>query len=167
VGTHGSGKSTLIHTLMPLLQTAGRSISMVACRRHSGSSMVHASFWGNWGADTQVIVDGYDQLWWWQRALLRYRCRSKRAGLLATSHKDTGLPDLWRTETSVALARQLVDRLLADANLSWFGSSELERIFAEQRGDLRETMFALYDLFELHGRESDANAPVSCAGLVS
>ena len=154
-GPHGSGKSTLVHTLLPELQAAGRRVECYPLHqpasRPCGTSPA-AVCWGdhiaNWNGSTQIVIDGCEQLGRWRRAWLQWHCRRHGAGLLVTAHRDVGLPPLWRTETSVELAQRLVARLLGEGHADWIGAEQIERLFAEHRGNLREMLFALYDLYE-------------------
>ena len=72
--------------------------------------------------------------------------------MLVTAHDDLGLPPLWRTDTSADLARRVVARLLRDCDDGWLSAGQVERLFAAHRGNLREVLFALYDLYEQHQR---------------
>jgi energy-coupling factor transporter ATP-binding protein EcfA2 len=152
VGPHGSGKSTLVRTLVPALSAAGRSVVLFVLHQNERPHTSPPSDYRSWDSTTQVIVDGYEQLGWWRRGLIRWRCRGKRAGLLVTSHRETGLPDLWRTQTTVALADRLVAQLLRDGDASWLTDRAVERAFAASQGNMRETLLALYDVFEARTR---------------
>jgi len=65
-----------------------------------------------------------------------------------TAHDDVGLPKLWRTQTTIDLARAIVARLLPAAYNSWITDSDISRAFAIHQGNLRETLLTLYDVFE-------------------
>jgi hypothetical protein len=94
-----------------------------------------------------VIVDGYEQLSWWSRLRLKARCRSARAGLLVTAHTSVGLPDLFTTVPSLELAQQVVQRLLPSGDAQ-IAANDIAAAFDQQRGNLRETLFQLYDIYE-------------------
>jgi hypothetical protein len=68
--------------------------------------------------------------------------------LLVTAHDDLGLPPLWRTETSAELTQRVVARLLDDGDAGWLRAEQLARLFAAHQGNVREVLFALYDLYE-------------------
>jgi hypothetical protein len=97
---------------------------------------------------TQIVVEGYEQLGWLQRTWWKWQCRRRGAGLLVTGHEDLGFPPLWRTETSAELTRRVVARLLDQADASWLRTEQLDRLFASHQGNVREVLFALYDLYE-------------------
>ena len=163
IGPHGSGKSTLVQTLVPHLQAAGRTVEVHA--HHSPSLSAGSSRLAigqanatHWNSATQIVIDGYEQLGWLQRTWLKWQCRRHRAGLLATAHNDVGLPQLWRTEASAEMTRRIVTRLLGEADAPWLQSVEIERLFAANRGNVREVLFGLYDLYEQHQRETPSKS---------
>ena len=147
VGEHGSGKSTLLQTLRPLLAEAGRQVELYVL--HAGQTRV--PFAQNaprqWTADTQVVIDGYEQLGWHVRRRLQRQCRTSQAGLLVTAHRRLRLPVLWQTQPTVALAQAVVAQLLTPQHRQIVTAEDVSRAFAAQGGNLRETLFALYDVF--------------------
>lgn len=146
VGPHGSGKSTLLAALVGEFAHNGPPVACVElhdCQRRLPEEFDLTGL----AAGTLVVVDGYEQLSLWSRLRLKSACRRRRLGLLATAHRDVGLPTLISTTTSVALAQEVVRELLADRNCS----IEIEQIatrFAKHQGNLREVLFDLYDLYE-------------------
>ena len=153
-GPHGSGKTTLLETLATHLQQTGRHL--VRFELHSGQSSLRYSEqpWTSWNTETQVIVDGYEQLSWPSRWLLQRRCRRQQCGLLITAHHPTGLPPVFRTQVTRELAQQLVNSLLPP-NCGIICVADIDRCFDRHAGNLRETLFALYDVYET-GRVSRA-----------
>lgn len=147
VGRHGSGKSTLLHTLVPSLSELGRRVEWISL--HQGERPPSRPPLPRvWDADTQLVIDGYEQLGWLARRRWRQACRRCRAGLLVTVHQDAGLPDLWRTDTSPDLAQELARRLLAAAIPGRVREEDVAEAYAWCGGDLRETFFRLYDRYE-------------------
>lgn len=153
VGPHGSGKSTLLQTLIPGLQERGRKVVFFLLQRGQrslslgrGQDAAEAKR-SNWDEQTQVIIDGYEQLSLWSAWRLRRTCQRLGAGLLVTSHRSVGLPTLRNTATSVTLANQLVD-LLARSGPTHVTTADIAASFTRQKGNLREVFFELYDLFE-------------------
>jgi hypothetical protein len=180
-GPHGSGKSTLVYTLLPRLQAAGRRVEIYSlhapvhgsraarscgspvepsaaaaglpaeCSRRAAADLPVACWRdsiASWNASTQIVVDGCEQLGWLQRTWLKWNCRRRGTGLLVTAHRDSGLPPLWTARTSVELAQRVVARLLGQGDAGWLRGEQVERLFAEHRGNVRELLFALYDLYE-------------------
>mgnify|MGYP005840923067 FL=1 len=146
VGPHGSGKSTLLAALVGEFAHNGPPVACVEL--HDRQRRLPEEFdLTRLSAGTLVVVDGYEQLSLWSRLRLKAACRRHRLGLLATAHRDVGLPTLISTTTSVTLAQEVVRELLADRDCS----IEIEQIaarFARHQGNLREVLFDLYDLYE-------------------
>jgi hypothetical protein len=147
VGPHGSGKSTLLATLVPALDAAGIPTEMVTL--HDGQRRLPPELQQahRLVAGTVVIVDGYEQLSFWSRLRLDRHCRRCRLGLLVTTHRNAGLPELFRTVTDAHLARTLVEQLLGDERVR-ITQEEISERFVHHQGNLREVLFDLYDLYE-------------------
>jgi len=97
--------------------------------------------------NTQLIIDGFEQLSWWSRRSVKQVCRSRGAGLLVTAHQDLGLPTLLRTEPSLELAQAVVARLLPPGDET-LRPEDISRAFEATGGNLRETLFGLYDVYQ-------------------
>ncbi len=146
-GPHGSGKSTLLHALAPRLHEAGMPIQHFTLRDGQRRLPISREHWRTFEAPLLVTIDGYEQLAWWERWRLKRRLRRRGCGLLVTTHRDMGLPDVYVTRPTVELARQVAEKLQA----GWptlIAPADVDLRFQQHRGDLRETMFALYDLYE-------------------
>jgi hypothetical protein len=146
VGAHGTGKSTLLATLLPCLEQRGRSLVKfslhdgkrrlpIDCDRHRALS-----------PSSVLVIDGYEQLSRWSRLKTRLLCRRRRCGLLVTAHSDIGLPLLYRTVGSFEIARRIVGRLQPAGG--HIAESDVRRACQAHQGDLREALFWLYDLHE-------------------
>ena len=153
VGPHGSGKSTLLTALRPALQAAERSIIDFAMHDGQRRLGVDLAALPTVDSRTLVVVDGYEQLGWAARRQLLRFCRSRGCGLLTTAHRKTSLPTLFQATTCVDTARALTASLQADA-ARLVDDEDAARAFASCGGDLRETLFALYDLYERRRRLS-------------
>lgn len=147
VGPHGVGKSSLLAALAEPLAAAGRVVVQAAL--HQGETTLPAPLddWKAWDATTQVVVDGYEQLTWWSRSKLAWRVRERKAGLLVTSHAATGLPLLISVAPKLEVALQVVRQLVPDDQL--ITDDEVEHTFLACRGNIREMLFQLYDLYQL------------------
>ncbi|MAV35110.1 MAG: hypothetical protein CMJ59_06590 [Planctomycetaceae bacterium] len=162
VGPHGSGKTTLINQLG--YQLASQPLPVVKIvldgRRLRGgfAQAIRAA----WNTGAQILVDGFEQ---WPAAArwgLRAVCRRRGCGLLVTAHRDMGLPLLAETKPSLVLTHSIVQKLLERYPAGLISREDVRGCFRQQRGNLRETLFALYDLFERRRPDRDgASAVVS------
>jgi energy-coupling factor transporter ATP-binding protein EcfA2 len=151
VGPHGSGKSTLLATLIPLLEEAGRHTVHVVLRKGQRRLPITSGQMRAWNERTLVVVDGYEQLAWWSRHRLDAACRRGRAGLLVTAHESVGLPPLTRTTFTLDTLAALVARLLP-AGCTLISRDDMARCLEQHPSNARETLFALYDLYEARRR---------------
>jgi hypothetical protein len=151
VGPHGSGKSALVATLRTALAQSGRPTRLIEL--HDGERRLPVSHrrLKALAPGTVLIVDGYEQLGVLSRWRLRRLCRRKGLWLMVTAHRSVGFPDLSRTTTSVALAQAIVADLTAGEALP-LTAEEVTARFGQRRGDLREVLFDLYDLYEQRRR---------------
>ena len=147
VGPHGSGKTTLIETLIPELQRAGRLIQRFTLRAQDRRPYRRRFSNCRWDPDTVAIVDGYQQLSAWNRFQLRTSCRRARCGLLVTAHQSLGLPHLINTRADLDTAGLIVQQLLADEP-GILSHADVAECFRQQHGNCREMLFALYDLYQ-------------------
>ena len=145
VGPHGSGKSSLLASLIPMIKRAGRPVVLVEL--HDGQRRLPMRFDARLQSHAVVIVDGYEQLSRWNRFWLKRRCRRRNLGLLATSHVSVGLPEIYRTAVTPESAGRVVN-LLLDGRTPPFGEAELSDCLSRHAGNLREALFELYDVCE-------------------
>jgi hypothetical protein len=169
VGPHGTGKSTLLAELLPQIDAAGREPVLIVLHRGEPSPVRLSRLLDRLQAPEKALlaVDGYELLSPWQRWAVQRRTRRRGCGLLATSHRPLGLPVLWRTGVDLPLALRLVQRLLQGtvppAGLSL--ERTVESLLFQHRGNLREVLFALHDLFRpLRIPQGGPAAPVPAAG---
>ena len=106
-----------------------------------------------------MVIDGFEQLSWWQRWTIRRWAKSCDCKLLVTAHRDVGLPLLYETRISEDLARQVIQQ----AFLVACGTADLpeplerlpwEHLLKKHRGNLRECLMEVYDLIETLNREA-------------
>ena len=151
VGPHGAGKSTLLNALRPALLAAGKRL--LDFQLHDGQRRLPGGTAPlEQPADLEreallVVVDGYEQLGRWERFRLR-RIGRHGCGLLVTAHEDVGLPTVADVRASLDLTRRLVRELLAEYPPEIIVAKEVAAAYARCQGNVRETLFALYDLFE-------------------
>jgi hypothetical protein len=144
IGPHGSGKSTLLATLLPELEKAGRKVVSIALRQ--GERRLPPCIHQGFSPQTQMVIDGYEQLSWWSRWRLQSICRRKCAGLLITAHSDSGLPTIYRTESSEALAQAVVAQVLS-GRFTQITAADISAAYRAAGGSTRETLFKLYDVY--------------------
>lgn len=147
VGPHGSGKTTLLESLELPLRAAGRRLWRVGL--HDGQRRMPRR-WSKDASSQQanlIVVDGYEQLAYWQRFLLRATCRMRGWGLLVTAHRDVGLPTLYQTTTNLALTQKVVEALLAE-RAGRLTPEQVANAYQATGGDIRETLFRLFDVWD-------------------
>jgi hypothetical protein len=160
VGPHGSGKSTLVAALVPALKAAGRNVLRYVitpdggdrpeCLAPAGAFAFVAGL--TLDADTQLILDGYERISWWWRRRIQVLCRKRGAGLLVTVHQSVGLPPVLQTDPNEQLAQRIVEKLLPPGD-NIITRADVSAAFAKHNGDLRETLFALFDVYQ--ARQAD------------
>jgi len=147
VGPHGSGKSALVAALIASIERNGRRACLIELHDGQRRLPVSRRRMSAFGPGTVLIVDGYEQLGPWGRFTLRRFRRRRGFGLVVTSHKSVGLPDLFRTTTSLGLAHEIVRDLLG-SEPSPVAADEVDQPFTSHEGNMREVLFDLYDLYE-------------------
>ncbi len=148
VGPHGTGKTTLLHALVPILEQRGRQpiwITLHAPQRRFHKSIRDGA--RSWREHSQVIVDGYEQLGFPSRRWLHWRCRRARCGLLITTHAPARMPHLFHTRSSLQLVRDITNGLL-EGHSGCISPEDVARCFAMHGGNVRDTLFALYDIYQ-------------------
>jgi hypothetical protein len=99
------------------------------------------------------LVDGYEQLNRWNRLRLKWFCRRRGSGLVATAHQSVGLPELFQPTIDLDLAWRIVQQL-QQGRPRLVTREDLAERFRARDGNLRETLFDLYDLYQRYDRQS-------------
>ncbi len=160
VGRHGSGKSALLSDLFHEVQRAGRRPWHVILHAGERRLPLPLAAIAACGPDGLLLIDGYEQLGRWYRWRLARHCRRAGVGQLVTTHAPCELPTLIVLEPSLDLVRQLVGQLAQGRALP-ISDQEIAAAFAAAGGNVRETLFALYDLYE----ERQATGPGPAHGV--
>jgi hypothetical protein len=147
VGPHGSGKSTLLAALMPELARHGRQVVHLVFRSDGPAPGSWPPSTGSWNAQTQVVVDGYEQLSWWNRRKLKSACKRAGAGLLITAHRPCGLATVYQTQPTCELAARIVAQLVP-ADDETITTDDIREVCRQHPTNLREALFGLYDLYQ-------------------
>lgn len=151
LGPHGVGKSTLLASLVRELRDEGEDVH--ALTLHLGDRRLPPEFEKSlaWSAESIVVIDGAEQLSWLRRRALVSKATKSGAGLLLTTHANLGLPTLCelvpRAEDAVAVARRLDPKEVVS-------DDDVRAAFARRKGDLRETLFDLFDLYRTRTLEA-------------
>lgn len=147
VGAHGSGKSALLAALRGALEAAG--LGVLHIELHAGQRRLPISLRKLRGAEdiSVIVVDGYEQLSWLARISLKHFCRRRRLGLLVSTHLPAGFPTLCTLRPSLALAQKVAAQL-QHGYPELVAPSDVAACYAAAHGNLREMLFALYDIYE-------------------
>ncbi|HEX3600033.1 MAG TPA: hypothetical protein VHU84_07805 [Lacipirellulaceae bacterium] len=156
IGPHGSGKTTLLSALTTTLKAAGHDVLSVTLR--DGQLRFPAEFYAalNAGKSERIrvaIVDGYEQLSWWERRRLAQRCRRANLGLIVTAHSPIRIPTLIELAPDRALITQLVADLCVEVSTP-IGAELVAASHASHGSNVREIFFDLYDRYERARRVS-------------
>jgi hypothetical protein len=155
VGPHGSGKSTLVESLKPILTAHGRDLRFLRCTA-SGRQLTGDWRPVSWSPLTLVLVDGYEQLACGDRGKLALQVRRRAAGLLLTSHRVVWspllqIPVLWRTDNRLETVRAIVAHLLQQQGFPRdLLDQHVDEAWARAQGNVREVLFTLYDRMREH-----------------
>jgi hypothetical protein len=152
-GGHGTGKSTLLVSLVQAMQGRGcRTILLtLAAGQHALPRNFAAALRGT-DVHNVAVIDGFEQLYPWSRLRIRWLCRMRGLGLVVASHRTSGLPDLYTTAVDPSRAWIVVQRL-QDGYLPRIQPADLADSLGRHSGNLREALFEQYDLYEARARE--------------
>ena len=147
IGPHGTGKSTLLKALVPELCALGTEVRWGTFQ---GGRQQWKFLPNGKSADVPsriVVIDGFEQL----NPLARWRWLAGtyvlRQGLVITTHQPVRLPLLHQTHVTPELAQQIATELAGE--LAHEVQAEVvAELLTKHEGNMRDTLFALYDLFE-------------------
>jgi len=144
VGPHGSGKTTVLTQLEPLLVSRGfrpRRVTLRAPDTQAERQQALASI-ATMRAPDFIILDGAEMLTTRQWLSLQ-SAAAACAGCLITQHRTGRLQTVLSCEVTPALLEELVQEL-CEASLP---EGEAARLFARYHGNLRECFSDLYDRY--------------------
>jgi len=145
LGSHGTGKTTLLEDLEPHIHKEGYSTDWTRLNRDSTmqerrQAMIKAS---EIQAGGFYLLDGAEVLSRWQQFRLPTLARMKRIGLIVTLHRQTRLPILYHSQADWHVAGKLV-RQLAKQNCSEELLGHAKIAFEKSNGNMREVFRACY-----------------------
>jgi energy-coupling factor transporter ATP-binding protein EcfA2 len=153
VGPHGSGKSTLLVHLAEAIERRGGQSPRIRLHSWRDASAAWTAIRQSAAGGT-VCIDSWECIGQPTRILLRVAARLSGCGLVVTAHRGAGMPELIRCGTSARLLHAIV-RSLPD-HTGWHGTlireADIEAAFVKHGGNLRESLYELYDRFESVGR---------------
>ena len=150
LGPHGSGKTTLVRHLQPLLKDKFDSIkhliirgrsSVQLCHEPSGViSAVKSTTAKHWSRQL-IVIDGVERLSWLQRRLLISHCQRRGNGLIVTTHRRLAwLPVLYRTNFDEQQFNRILNHLGVDRR-----DHRYQQLADRHGGNCRDMLFELYD----------------------
>jgi hypothetical protein len=144
-GPHGHGKTTISTRIIEHLGERGLPVVVVRMRSVADGGRAFLAV-VRAGRGTLVCIDGWERLGRVAAAAVRLAALCRGLRLLVTAHRATGLPVVMRCTTSEPLLRALVERLPDDGGR--ISAADIAAAFARHGGNLRESLYDLYDRFE-------------------
>ena len=165
VGAHGSGKTTLIHSLRTVLRDAFADVedvqlsgppsvaTLARCQHARRVAKQMYSRQNRLPRGGLLVVDGAEQLSRPGLAWLLRKAKRRGQAVLATSHWPVrGMTVLHETEVTGALVSSLTESLLAEASpkVAKIVRTELGRQDWSTLTNVRDLWFELYDVVQPH-----------------
>lgn len=145
LGPHGTGKTTLLEDLEPLLTARDRPTHWLRLNRDSSPDDRNAAIHGlrSLSSGTVCLFDGAEVLNCWQQFQLRRITRRKHLALIATLHRKRRLAILHHTSPDWPLTETLVRQLSHD-HCSPELIEQAKLAFQQSGGNVREVFRACY-----------------------
>lgn len=139
LGVHGSGKSTLLAHLARSGERRGADV--VRFRGSHGVPVGALAALAGARTPRVVFVDEVGELGLAGFVLVRAIAAALGASLVASTHRDLGLPTLLHARVSRTTAARVIAHLAPDAAVP----CDVDRRLLRHGGNLREVLFELYD----------------------
>ena len=156
IGPHGSGKSTLVASLIPEIRSI-RPESQIHQLRFSTDRSASRSLRKSvreWTPGSFAILDGYEQLKFWSRILVEWTARNRSISILVTAHQPIrGFETIWETSVNESSSHWVVEKLLRqsespNALRELLQSEDWARSREKHGQNLRESLFDMYDWWQ-------------------
>ena len=149
-GAHGTGKSTLLATLLKELVRRGCQVTQV--QLHAGERRLAAKVhFQSVPARSWLAIDGFEQLSRWRRWRLARQCRRRQIQLLVTSHQQHRLGTSVHLAPGLENACRLVEQLQRHTR-AVVTRQDVAGLFRLHKQNVREILFGCYDLFQQRTR---------------
>ena len=164
IGPHGSGKSTLVASLVSKLPSIVPNSKIHTLRFSTDKSAAKSLNISvkEWTPHSIAILDGYEQLRFWSRLRVAWIARARSISIMATAHRPVrGFETLWETSVTESSSQWVVEQLLLQSELP-NGANELLQSEAWSRSrskhgqNLRESLFDMYDWWQ-SSQSAEAN----------
>jgi len=144
VGPHGSGKTTLLEDVAPRIAALGYRVKTLLLNEshHSFERDLLTRFYAELHPRDIILFDGAEQLGTLAWQLFKFNTR-RAAGLIITTHSPGRLATLIQCRTSPKLLGQITCEILGSETTA----PEIESLFTRNRGNLREALRELYDVY--------------------
>lgn len=103
--------------------------------------------------DRWLVLDGFDSLSRWRQWRILRAVNRVSCPFTVTSHHTNSMAQLPGPKPSAELLVELVDESCG-SNVPW-SHSELQSLFEQHQGNLREALFALYDRWPSNAKETN------------
>ena len=148
-GLHGRGKTTALLALANRADHRGLAVAVQRVRSIRDLVRVCCSLIRLPPGGT-LFIDGWESLGWFSCRLVRLLVTLHARHLVVTSHRPSGLPLLMQCRTSPRLLTMLVAHLPDHGPM--IDARDVDDAFDRHGGNLRESLYDLYDRFESRAR---------------
>lgn len=147
VGPHGCGKTTLTMTLEAYLDSRFDAIRRITIRKDGAvTGNVRRKNGKIFDGATLFVIDGIENMPWLHRKGFLKFLRSSAGGLLLTTHCAVrGIPVIYQINPSFLIFSKIVSHISPDHLID---EHQLEQIFTQNNSSIRESLMALYTIWE-------------------